>query len=141
MKKILCAAAALIAVSSLHSQAIFHLGIMTSTRAKLMVDAGAGYAIKNFGIEGAIIAPPLDNAEDHPAYFAATTGYTVNINEAWSITGIAGTAYRMQSLDKKELNGFVGHAGIRIKFKDVYIGAEYMDKTVMLSVGMAGIFD
>lgn len=139
MKNILCS---LILFSSLaNAQATFHLAGATSTKAKVMVDGGGGYAYKNFLIEGSIIAPPLDNNMDHPAYFAANAGYAIKIGDVWSVTPLAGAAYSMMSTDKKELNGFVPSAGMRIQLGDVYLGCAYMDKTTILSIGISGVID
>lgn len=141
VKKILTALAVLI-TSSLIAQngAIFHLALATSTKAKVMVDGGFGYMYHNASVEGSIIAAPLDQAEDHPAYFAANAGYKIDLYN-WSITPMIGTAYRMQSMDKTYLNGFVPSIGMRIKFKDCYLGVSEMDKTMIVSVGIAGLIN
>lgn len=75
----------------------------------------------------------------NPAYFNAMAGYNFPITEAITITPLAGSGYRLQSTDKKSLNGIVWVASLRLEWKSNTLEYCYTDKTHFITIGIRAL--
>jgi len=75
----------------------------------------------------------------NPAYFNAMAGYNFPLTSSITITPLAGSGYRLQSTDNKELNTIVWVAALRLEWKSNTIEYCYTDKTQFITIGIRAL--
>lgn len=74
----------------------------------------------------------------HAAYFGASAGYEIDVNDNMRITPLFNTSFRMISSDKKTQNGWVYGAALREEISDnnIFLQQTYIDKTFFIGIGL-----
>lgn len=140
MKKTFLVIAILICSSS-YSQTYLGLTAGIKSNYGLMPGLYVGHKIGNLLIEGNLkTQAPYEQAVAHGSYFGAGLGYTVQASENVSLAAIGSYYYRLQSTDRKYLNGSDFSFSVRGRYKCFVSETGFIGKDPFFSFGVFSFF-